>query len=126
MTHQPTLTASILADLCQHVFPEREGQRGDAIEPMHSRQHEMVAFDRLLALLHTLEPPEDVRAVTPTVTLPIAIANLTALAMRMQHEGIAALCEKAMRLAFDVPETAPVLLHGDYHFSNALLHEGQI
>jgi len=221
MARQPALTASILADLCQHVFPERDGQRGDAIEPLPSRQHEMVAFDllwnsrhgieresliarryvstiswwraddlgkaqrevtitrwlrsqgfpvpvaygrefnalgdlvlfsrlpgadwsasglpfreavrtqvepfaRLLAQLHALEPPEQVRSVAPTVTLPIAIANLGAMAMRMRHDDLISMCEKAMKLAVDVPEAAPVMLHGDYHFSNALLYEGQI
>jgi len=221
MTHQPTLTASILADLCKHVFPDREHQRGDAIEALHSRQHEMVAFDllwdsaqdvlreplivrryvstvswwraddlgkaqreltitrwlhgqgfpvpaaygrefnalgdlvvfsrvpgadwsasgrpfrdvihahvepfaRLLAQLHALEPPHEIRAVTPTVTLPIAVANLGALAVRLRHNEIAAMADKVMKFAFDVPENAPVMLHGDYHFSNTLLHEGQI
>lgn len=221
MSNQPTLTASIIADLCKHVFPDREHQHGDAIEALHSRQHEMVAFDllwdsaqdvlreplivrryvstvswwrvddlgkaqremnitrwlheqdfpvpvaygrefnalgdlvvfsrvpgsdwsasglpfrdviranvetfaRLLARLHTLVPPPEIRAVTPTVSLPIALANLGALAVRMRHNEIAGMADKAMKFAFDVPESTPVMLHGDYHFSNALLDEGRI
>jgi len=221
LNHQPGLTPSILADLCHHVFPDREHQHGHDIQTLLSRQHEMVAFDlvwendsvvqheplivrryvstiswwraddlgkaqrevtitkwlseqgfpvpkaygrefnalgdlvvfsrvpgadwsqsgmpfrevieflvvpfaQLLAKLHSYPMSDDVRTVTPVVTLPIALANLNALAVRMKHHGLMGMAERIMKLAFEVPETDPVLLHGDYHFSNALLHEGRI
>ena len=221
MTHEPGLTPSILADLCKHVFPDRDHQRGHNIQTLASRQHQMMVFDlvwdadsgvqseslivrryvstiswwraddlgkaqrevtitqwlsglgfpvpvaygrefnalgdlvvfsrmpgadwsvsglpfrqvieflvvpfaQLLAQLHSYPPNEEVRAVTPAVTLPTALANLNALAVRMKHDALTAMSDKAMKAAFAVPETDPVLLHGDYHFSNALLHEGRI
>lgn len=221
MTHQPGLTPSILADLCHHVFPNRDHQRGHNIQTLPSRQHEMTSFElvwedgpdvhheplivrryvstiswwraddlgkaqrevtitkwlsdlgfpvpiaygrefnalgdlvvfsrvpgidwsstglpfrdviefmvvpfaQLLAKLHSFPLNDDVRSVTPVVTLPIALANLNALAVRMKHQELTDMAERVMKLAFEVPETDPVLLHGDYHFSNALLHEGQI
>jgi aminoglycoside phosphotransferase len=83
-------------------------------------------FARLLVRLHSLVPPEAVRSVVPEVTLPTALANLAALAQRIEQPELGEAVERVMLLAYDTPEAEPVLLHGDYHFSNALLYEGQI
>jgi aminoglycoside phosphotransferase (APT) family kinase protein len=221
MPHVPNLTPDDLAALCERTFPDRREQQLEAMMPINSRQHEVVAFQlrwktaggqrsealiarryistiswwrpndlgkaqreatvsrwlheqgfpvpavyareigvlgdvvlfallaghdwsvyrrsfrdvihplagefaRLLAGLHSLNPPESVRSVVPTVTLPTALANLTALAQQIGLAELVEAVERTMTLAFNVPEAEPVLLHGDYHFSNALLYEGKI
>lgn len=80
----------------------------------------------LLAWLHSLQPPDEVRMVAPFVTLPAALANLTALAAQLGSSELRTAVEQAMSRMYDVGETQPVLLHGDCHFSNVLLHEGRI
>ncbi|NDJ52709.1 MAG: phosphotransferase [Chloroflexi bacterium] len=92
----------------------------DAVEP-HAE-----AFARLLAYLHSLTPPDEVRAVLPTVTLPTALATLIALARRIDQQDLIEAIELALHHAYNVQEQPPVILHGDYHFSNALLHDGEI
>jgi aminoglycoside phosphotransferase (APT) family kinase protein len=221
MASLPGLTQRELAALCLRAFPDRPYQRIEAVQPLASRQHQMVAFRlrwstvdgeveeplivrryvsalswwrpddlgkaqreaavvrwlheqdfpvpqvyarefgalgdvvlfsrlpgsdwsvtglpfpetvrpyvgefaRLLARLHGLKPPEDVLSVAPTVTLPTALTNLMALALRMDQPDLTGAIERALTHAYDVPESERVLLHGDYHFSNALLDEGRI
>lgn len=83
-------------------------------------------FARLLAWLHSLSPPEPVSRVVPSIQLPTAMANLAALAYQIDQPELTSSVEQIMVHAFNTPETQPVLLHGDYHFSNALLREGRI
>jgi hypothetical protein len=93
---------------------------GAAVEPY------VAAFAALLADLHALTPPDAVRQVVPQVSLPGTLANLVALAYQMKHEALHDAAERALERAYDVPELPPVMLHGDYHFLNALLKGGQI
>lgn len=79
----------------------------------------------LLHRLHRLRPPEDVRLVVPTVTLPVAMANLAALADLIGEPDLSTSIERIMGPACLAEEHPPVLLHGDYHFSNALIEDGQ-
>lgn len=80
-------------------------------------------FARFLARLHSFDPPEEVRSVVPHVTLPSALANLTAIAQQLDLDELRQIVDQLMMYAFTTPETPPVLLHGDYHFSNVLLLE---
>lgn len=80
----------------------------------------------LLASLHGQRPPDAVRRVVPQVTLPGALANLIAIAYQIGQEDLRQAAERLMAYAYDVQEVGPVLLHGDYHFLNVLLAEGQI
>lgn len=45
MTHTPSLTQEDLAALCGRAFPDRPRQNVIEVEPIHSRQHEMIAFE---------------------------------------------------------------------------------
>lgn len=83
-------------------------------------------FGRLLARLHSIPPPPDIRAVLPTVTLSSAIANLSALAERIGLPELRSAVQDAISPAFSAMEMSPVLLHGDYHLSNTLLKDGEI
>jgi aminoglycoside phosphotransferase len=83
-------------------------------------------FAWLLAHLHKQTPDESIIAVLPSVTLPAAIASMLALAIQIEQKEIQELAQSIMSLAHRIPETAPVLLHGDYHFSNVLIDKGQI
>ena len=91
-----------------------------AVEP-HITQ-----FARLLAQLHSLTPPDPVRQVVPKVTLPGAAANLVSLAFQIGLPELHTSVQQVMQHAFQVQELSPVLLHGDYHFLNALLHDNKI
>ncbi len=222
MPPSPALSPENLAALCARAFPDRAGQRIDHVEPLPSRQHEVVAFElswqgvdgswqaeslivrhylsvlswwrpddrgkaqreatvcrwlrsqgfpaptayarefgplgdlvlfsrlpgeslaigdrtlgeavqpyigafaRLLARLHSLHPPDAVRQVVPQVTLPAALANLMAVAYQVGQPELHAAAARAMQQAYDVQEVPPVLVHGDYHFLNALLGDGEI
>jgi aminoglycoside phosphotransferase (APT) family kinase protein len=221
MTHTPSLTLDDLRAICRRAFPERPIQDIDFIAPLHSRQHEMIAFDLrwtgrsaeyveplvvrryvstlswwrpddrgkaqrevtvmrwlhqqgmpvsvmyarefgalgdvvlfsrlpgedwsaegrpfpavaleqagpfawLLAKLHSLSPPDEVKAVVPLVTLPSVLATLTALAAQIGQPELDTAVQKAMAHAYDIQENPPVLLHGDYHLSNVLIANGQI
>ncbi len=86
----------------------------------------VVRFAQLLAWLHSLAPPHEVLAVTPSITLPMALANLMALAVRIQLPELTHSVERVTAQAYRAQETERVLLHGDYHFSNVLLFEGRI
>lgn len=77
------------------------------------------AFARLLARLHRLSPPEEVRRVVPSVSLPGALANLAAMAATIEQPELGRAIERVLELAYDVPEVGPVLVHGDYHLLNA-------
>lgn len=81
---------------------------------------------RLLASLHGQRPPDAVRRVVPQVTLPGALADLMAIAYQIGQGDLREAAERLMAHAYDVQEVGPVLLHGDYHFLNVLLSEGQI
>lgn len=83
-------------------------------------------FARLLIRLHSLQPSETIIAVVPSVSLPKALANLTALGDRIALTRLKQIIERIMTPAFTLKEAIPVLLHGDYHFSNAVLHEDRI
>lgn len=83
-------------------------------------------FAELLAWLHSLQPPRTVLDVTPTVTLTSALANLMAIAVQINLPTLQSAIDRVMNQAFSVQEPERVLLHGDYHFSNALLADGQI
>lgn len=86
----------------------------------------ILPFAGALARLHSMVPSDEVRRVIPRVTLPSAMANLTALAAQIDDEELTAAVDQAMNQVFDVPETQPVVIHGDYHFHNALMHRGEI
>ena len=45
MTHNPTLTLEDLSALCQRAFPDRPRQNLVEAQAIHSRQHEMIAFE---------------------------------------------------------------------------------
>ena len=217
----PSLTLDDLAAMCRRAFPERQVQQIDFIAPLHSRQHEMIAFDLrwqgrsgeyvlpliarryvstlswwrpddygkaqrevtvtrwlhqqgmpvavvysrefsalgdvvicsrmpgydwsaegrsfpsvaleqargfawLLARLHSLAAPPEVEAVTPLVSVPAAVAALAGLAIQVEQPDLSQAVEQATAHAYDVRETPPVVLHGDYHLSNVLMSEGQI
>ena len=92
-----------------------------AVVMPHARE-----FARLLAHLHSLQPPETITEVAPAVSLPKALANLTALAERIDLPLLKQALQRIITQAFTLTESAPVLLHGDYHFSNVVLHESQI
>jgi phosphotransferase family enzyme len=221
LPHTSTITAESLAALCKRAFPERAIQQVEALTPLHSRQHEMVAFDLrwqspraeyidqlivrryvstlswwrpddrgkaqreatvsrwlhqrglpvsvvyarevtlqsdlvlfsrlpgqdwqhtglpfsafslsqarpfawLLAQLHKQIPNEPIKAVLPVVTLPTAVASLLALAIQIGQDEIGQIAQRIMPLTHRVVEAEPVLLHGDYHYSNILIDKGQI
>src|SRR5574341_1543678 len=84
------------------------------------------SFAWLLAKLHSLDVPDEVQSVVPVASLPAALANLTALALQIDHRELSQAVDLAMTRMFDVTESLPVLLHGDYHFSNVLIDEGKI
>jgi aminoglycoside phosphotransferase (APT) family kinase protein len=83
-------------------------------------------FAQLLAWLHSVKPPQEVRSVTPNVTLTSALANLMALAIQIRMPALPKIVDRVMSQSYRLSETERVLLHGDYHFSNVLLHEGEI
>jgi hypothetical protein len=83
-------------------------------------------FAKALADLHSLTPADEVRRVLPWVTLPGALANLMALASQLGLRQLEQAVERTMVRSYDVQELEPVTIHGDYHFLNALLHEGEI
>jgi aminoglycoside phosphotransferase len=83
-------------------------------------------FAWLLAKLHGLPPPDDVRAVVPLVTLPAVLATLAALALQIDRPDLSRAVAQATTHAYDVQENPPVLLHGDYHYSNVLISAKQI
>ncbi len=221
MTSRPTLSERDLEGLCRRAFPDRPNQRIGAVKQIHSRQHEMLAFQlrwrtntgefdeelvvrryistlswwrpddfgkaqreatvtpwlythgfpvpavyarefgalgdivlfsrvpgqdwreepgsfaeivrphidrfaQMLVWLHSLEPPQAVLEVIPSVTLPNALANLMALAVKIGEKDLIAAVDAVLRHAFTVVETERVVLHGDYHFSNTLLFDGRI
>jgi aminoglycoside phosphotransferase len=92
----------------------------EAVEPY------LGAFARLLAELHAMDPPDSVRQVVPQVTLPGALANLTAVAFQIGQPDLQDAIQQVMRHAYDVPQVEPVLVHGDYHLLNALLGNGTV
>ncbi len=92
----------------------------DIVEPY------IAPFAVLLARLHSLTPPDAVRRVAPQVTLPSALANLMALAFQIKQDDLRQAVERTMMRAYDVQESSPVLVHGDYHFLNALLVDREI
>ncbi|MGF1505403.1 MAG: phosphotransferase family protein [Anaerolineae bacterium] len=83
-------------------------------------------FAQRLAELHSLSPPDEVRRVLPWVTLPGAVANLFAVASQLHIPELTEAIDGLMSRAYDVQETEPVVIHGDYHFLNALMKDGQI
>jgi aminoglycoside phosphotransferase (APT) family kinase protein len=83
-------------------------------------------FAKLLAFLHSVQPTNEILSVIPRVTLINALANLTALAIQIGQPELRQAVDQAMTHAYLVDEVAPVLLHGDYHFSNALVFDGRI
>lgn len=83
-------------------------------------------FAWLLAKLHSLPPPAEVQAVVPRVTLPAVLATLAALAMQIGEADLNEAVAQATAHAYGFQEGEPVLLHGDYHFSNVLIENGQI
>ena len=83
-------------------------------------------FAQLLAWLHSLIPPPEIFNVTPDVTLTAALANLMAMAIKIRMPELIQIVDAVLSKSYRVTETDRVLLHGDYHFSNALLEEGKI
>lgn len=97
-----------------------EGSFSEVVRPHIDR------FAELLALLHSFEPAQGVLDVIPSVTLPSAVANLMGLAVHIGDRHLIDSVNSVQRHAYAVIETERVVLHGDYHFSNALLLDGQI
>jgi Ser/Thr protein kinase RdoA (MazF antagonist) len=83
-------------------------------------------FARTLAKLHSIRPTDEVRRVLPWVTLPGALANLTAISVQIDKPELSNAVEQVMPRAYEIEENLPCVIHGDYHFLNALLHEGKI
>lgn len=81
---------------------------------------------RLLARLHNLEPSKDVLNALPKITLSYVLANLAALASQLDIPELSDAIDKTMGRAFDVEEKETVILHGDFHFLNLLLHKEEI
>ncbi len=81
------------------------------------------AFGQMLAMLHAITPTRKVADVLPVATLPRAIANLSAIAVIIEQPGLEAHIDTVMDHIYKIQETDPVLLHGDYHFGNALIGE---
>jgi aminoglycoside phosphotransferase (APT) family kinase protein len=104
------------------------GQGWSALEmpfPAAVRPH-VGAFAGLLARLHALRPPEDVRSVVPQVTLVSALAGLQVLAQQIGDAELAEIVDQVMDDAYLVEDQQPCIVHGDYHFANVLLHQGRI
>ncbi len=79
-----------------------------------------------LAQLHAQQPPPDVAQSLPTVSLSYVLANLAALSAQIDAPELSAAIDRAMGRSFDVEEASPVILHGDFHFLNLLLHKNEI
>jgi len=81
---------------------------------------------RMLAQLHSFEPTEEVVNTLPNASLTWALANLAAIAAQIDETELRESIDTAMGYAYDVAESTPVILHGDYHFLNMLLYDGRI
>jgi aminoglycoside phosphotransferase (APT) family kinase protein len=110
------------------LYQRLEGQdwsaQGRPFPEIVRQQAEPLAI--LLAQIHSLPPPPEVQAVVPAVSLPASLANLTAMAIQINNAELIDAVNRAMARAYDVLEGEPVLLHGDYHFSNVLLSGDRI
>lgn len=81
------------------------------------------AFGHMLAMLHAIRPTQEVADVLPVATLPRALANLSAIAVMVEDAQLEAHVDTVIDHIYLIHESEPVLLHGDYHFGNALIGE---
>jgi aminoglycoside phosphotransferase (APT) family kinase protein len=83
-------------------------------------------YARVLAYIHSLEVPYTVKRVVPHVTLSSVLQTVRGWAEHAQDSNLLNTIDRFATHVADAQELEPCLLHGDYHFANVLLHEGQI
>lgn len=98
----------------------RSEEMADAIEPYIDE------FARLLSVIHTLEPPEAIRRVLPTVSLGEVLDEMQRIASEANDSELLGTTQRLLPLVNSKEELTPRLLHGDYHFANVLLKEDRI
>ena len=110
----------ITAHIAGEPWWARNAEMAEAIAPYVDE------FARLLSIIHTLEPPEAIRCVLPTISLIHVLDRMQQTANEANDAELLRATRRLIPLVNKHKELPPCLLHGDYHFANVLLKDDHI